>query len=80
MLILFTKISRFHDENPQFLQHPIKFAIVDPSTASDCATKLTIKAMGRIFVGAQSKHLFELQNDKKKYFLLTKKYFYFVTF
>ena len=57
------------------LRHPIKFTIVDPSTA-----KLTIKATGRIFAGARSKHSFELQNDKKKYFLLTKKYFYLVTF
>ena len=35
MLILFTKIPKFHHENPQFLCHPIKFAIVDPSTAPD---------------------------------------------
>ena len=44
MLILFTKISTFHHENPQLLCHPIKFAIVDPSTAPDCKNKLTIKA------------------------------------
>ena len=42
--------------------------------------KLTIKATGRIFVGARSKLAFELQNDRKKYFLLTKMYFYLVTF
>ena len=69
MLILFTKISKFHHDNPQFLRHPIKFAIVDPSTAPDCTTKLTIKATGRIFAGAWSKHASELQNDKKKFFL-----------
>ena len=80
MLILFTEISKFHYENPQFLRHPIKFAIVDPSTAPDCTTKLTIKATERIFVGARSNHAFELHNDKKKYFLLTKKYPYLVTF
>ena len=32
MSILFTKISKLHHENPQFLRHPIKFAIVDPYT------------------------------------------------
>ena len=80
MLILFSKISKFDHENPQFLQHPIKFTIVDPSTASDCTTKLTTKATGRIFADARFKHAFELQNDKKKYFLLTKKYFYLITF
>ena len=32
MSILFTKISKFHQENPQFLCHPVKFAIVDPCT------------------------------------------------
>ena len=63
MLILFTNISKFHHDSPQFLQHPIKFAIVDPSTASHCTTKLTIKATGRIFLGARSKHALELQND-----------------
>ena len=72
MLILFTKISKFHHENPQCLRHPIKFAIVDPSTAPDCKTKLTIKATGRIFVDAPSKHAFELQHGRKKYFLLTR--------
>ena len=65
MLILFTKRSKFHYENPQFLRHPIKFAIVDPSTAPDFKTKLTIKATGRIFVGARSKHAFELRHDRK---------------
>ena len=60
---LFTKISKFHHENPQFLQHPIKFAIVDPSKASDCTTKVSIEATGRIFVGARSKHAFKSQND-----------------
>ena len=76
MLILLTKISKFHHENPQFLRHPIKFAIVDSSTTPDCTTKLT----GRIFVIAWSKHTSELQNDKKMESLLTKKYFYLVTF
>ena len=81
MLILFTKISKFNHENPQFLRQPIKFAIVDPSTAPDYTTKLTIKATERIFVGAQSKQAFELQNDREKYFLLTKKmYFCLITF
>ena len=47
MLILFTKISKFHHENPQFLWEPIKLAIIDPSTAPDWATKLTIKATER---------------------------------
>ena len=65
MLILFTKISKFHHENPQFLRHPIKFAIVDPSTTPDCTTKLTIEARGRICVGARYKHASELENDKK---------------
>ena len=60
-------------------RHPIKFAVVDPSTAPDCTTKLTIKATGSIFKGTQSKHAFELQNDRKKYSLLTKMYFYLVT-
>ena len=72
MLILLTKISKFHHENPQFLRHPVKFAIIAPSAAPDCKTKLTIKATGRIFVGARSKHAFELQHDRQKYFLLTK--------
>ena len=40
---------------------------------------VTTKATGRIFVGARFKHAFELQKDKKKDFLLTKKYFYLVT-
>ena len=78
MLILFTKISRFHHENQQFLRHPIKFA--DSSTIPDCITKLTFEATGRIFVGAWSKHAPELQNDKKMESLLTMKYFYLVTF
>ena len=78
MLTLCTKISKFHHENPQSLQHPIKFGIVVPSTALDCTTKLTIKATGRIFGGAWSKHAFELQNERKKYFLLTKTYFYLI--
>ena len=72
MLILFTKISKFHHENRQLLRHPIKFSVVDPSTAPDNKTKLTIKATGRIFVGPRSKHAFELQHDRKKYFLLTR--------
>ena len=63
MLILFTKLSRFHHENPQLLRHPIKFAIVDSSATPDCRTKLTIKATGR--VGVRSKYASELQNDKK---------------
>ena len=70
MSILFTEVSKFQHENPQFLRHPVKFAIVDRSTAPDSITKLTIKTTGRIFVGAQSKHAFELQNDKKKYFYI----------
>ena len=52
MSILFTKISKFHHENSQFLRYRIKFATFDPSTAPDCKTKLTIKATGRIFLGA----------------------------
>ena len=75
MLILFSKISKFHRENPQFLRHSIKFTIVDPSTAPDCTTKLTIKATGRIFAGARSKHAYELQNDKKEVFLIDKEVF-----
>ena len=54
MLNLFAKISKFYHENPHFLRHPIKFAVVDSSTTPDCTTKLTIKATGRIFVGAWS--------------------------
>ena len=65
MLILFTKDLKFHHENPQFLLHPIKFAIVDSSTTPDCKTKLTIKATGKIFAGARSKHAFELQHDRE---------------
>ena len=65
LIIIFTKLSKFHRENPQFLRHPIKFAILDSSTTPDCTTKLTIKATGSIFVGALSKHAFKLQNDKK---------------
>ena len=80
MLILLTKMSKFHQENPQFLRHPIKFAIVDSSTINDYTNKLTIKATGRIFVGARCKHASELQNDKKIQSLLTKKYFYLVSF
>ena len=44
---------------------PIKFAIVDPSTAPDCTTKLTIEARGGICAGARYKHASELENDKK---------------
>ena len=80
MSISFTKISKFHHENAQLLQHSIKFAVVDSSTTTDCTTELTIKATGRIFIGAWFKHAPELQNDKKIASLLTKKYFYLVTF
>ena len=66
MLILFTKLCRFHHENPQLLRHPLKFAIVDSSATPDSGTKLTIKATGRVFVGVRSKHVSELQNDKKR--------------
>ena len=66
MLILFTKLSRFHHGNPQLLRHPFKFAIFDSSATPDSGTKLTIKATGRVFVGVRSKHAFELQNDKKR--------------
>ena len=65
MLILFTKLSKFHHENPQLLRHPFKFAIVDSSATPDCRTKLAIEATGRVFVGVRSKHASELQNDKK---------------
>ena len=30
--ILFTKISKCYHENPRFLSHPIKFAVVESST------------------------------------------------
>ena len=64
MLTLFTKISKFQHGNPQFLRHPIEFGIVDRSTAPDCKTELTIKTIGRIFVGARQ-YAFELQHDRK---------------
>ena len=63
MLILFTKLSKFHHKDPQLLRHPIKFAIVDSGATPDCRT--TIKATGRVFVGVRSKHTSELRNDKK---------------
>ena len=65
MLILFTKISRFHHENPQLLRHPIKFAIVDSSATPTVQLDRLLKPQERIFVGVRSKPASELQNDKK---------------